>query len=137
MSRPNERKLSRETLEDNCIFFFEELDREKYPPHIESLRATLCDINCSLARTLIFSEGWGYEYTPQRRLVPTSLSANLKAWQEREFESTWRGHYDIRSAAISLHGRCDQEQEWAAFYNKHFFSPLAAQTEITDGDSRR
>lgn len=133
MSQPGRKRLTRAALESNGIIFHEELGQKSGPAHVESLRTTLRDTNCSIAQRLaIYDEPDLNDGSDLNSLlVKLAYAEHMRARQVLERLRT------TKAKAISLHKGRDREREWVSFFANHFFSPLAQQMEITDEDSRR
>ncbi|KAK3997898.1 hypothetical protein QBC44DRAFT_364098 [Cladorrhinum sp. PSN332] len=105
------------------------------PPHVEYLRRSLLDFDCTIPDKLSFSD-MAHFNTPisfQRSFeevqIPNSQKGLIK-----EYLKHCRG---IREDALILHKRKAREAEWQKFFDKKFFDPLAEQVKVTDQDPRR
>lgn len=133
-SKPK-RSHTREVLEDNGIYFYEESEPRNVPRYVNSLRKALCDVHGSITQRLaIYKDDKGDLHDDEYlRFLVSSVPVGEQTLVVSALERLRK----VKDAAEVLQRGQDREREWATFYNDNFFNRLARQMDITDEDSRR
>ena len=125
--------MNRDDLERCGIFFFDEPGQHSIPAHIDTLRSTLLDFDCTVSERLGIYQEDEYEYSSDLIAVFSKFPFSERTLIDKSLEK----YRHIKREAQALSGCKDREREWVDFFSSYFFSPVAQQAKITDDDSRR
>ncbi|KAH8657834.1 hypothetical protein BX600DRAFT_439019 [Xylariales sp. PMI_506] len=119
--------LTKSLLAQNNIFLYTENQRQ-LPPNVVNLGRDLLDFRGTISQKL------GYEREDHYENCGPCTALGFQCYDCKE---VYKSYTTKKGKARALAKGKDREREWANFYSKHFFEPMADQTDIRDEDSRR
>jgi hypothetical protein len=120
-------------LERNGILFFDEPGQHNTPAHVNALRSTLLDFDCTISERLGIYQEDEYEYSSDLISILSKFPFSERTLIDKSLER----YRQIKREALVLSEGKEREREWVDFFSSYFFSPLAQQAKVSEEDSRR
>jgi hypothetical protein len=133
-SPKKQKKMNREVLEQNGIYFEENVDRiGPLPVHAQSLRSSILDFDCTIPDRL------SCEKDDELQVLELEGFPDIRMteFNRRHIVETLQRCVEARHDAKKLALGEDREAEWVGHYKKWFFDPLSEASQVKDEDIRQ